>query len=258
MSFKERYPPPEKKLSSLCLLQAIQLTYILYTLLLSSYEFCLDQMYQWTCSVQQQLLKDQQELTKIPNHLCLHVSNELGHTREEQDWKELINDICSVSCWAYELGIKEISVFDTLGVLKSQSVDVHKRQSQQLNEWIKRHSQREKVTEPYIRFSILSKEDGKPHMASVVRRMTKQGVDSVSKVDMALVNHAMHENTVSDPDLMIVFGGFPHHYVALDGYSPWHLKNTEIINYSRCRQLTYHGLSQCLRRFSKLEQRFGH
>ncbi|CAO3703147.1 unnamed protein product [Rhizopus stolonifer] len=168
--------------------------------------------------------------------------------QDEQTWNEIMEDVSSVSCWAYELGIKEISVFDALGVMKSKYVELHKRQTKKLKEWIQ-------VDEPYVKFSILSKENGKLFMSSVVNRLVKEV--SIEKMDMACVDQYIHEDTISDPDLIIVFGGFPHSYVSLDGYSPWHLRHTEIINCNRHQRMNYHTLSQCLRRFSKLEQRFG-
>ena len=81
-------------------------------------------------------------------------------------------------------------------------------------------------------------------MGAVVQRMAKQ--INVNDVHIDLVDKHMHgkegkiskgeyvlkpciEDSFSGPDLMIVYNGLPHHYVSLDGYSPWHIKLTEFM-----------------------------
>ncbi|PHZ11506.1 Undecaprenyl diphosphate synthase [Rhizopus microsporus ATCC 52813] len=199
---------------------------------------------------------DRAQLTKIPKHLSIHISNELASTRSHKDWEEIINNVCSVSCWAWEFGIREISVYDASGMMKYISVDLYKQQSKTLNEWIKAYStKRTTKQENYIKLSFLSGESGKSHMGAVVQRMAKQ--INVNDVHIGLVDKHMHEDSFSDSDLMIVYNGLPHHYLSLDGYSPWHIKLTEFINFSHHHSLNYTLFSKALYRFSKVEQRFG-
>jgi undecaprenyl pyrophosphate synthase len=65
-------------------------------------------------------------------------------------------------------------------------------------------------------------------------------------------------DSISDPDLMILYDGLPHNYVSLGGYPPWHIRLTEIANCSNYHDLDYNLFSKCLYRFSKVQQRFGH
>ena len=58
---------------------------------------------------------DKAQLTKIPKHFSILISNELAHERSEQGWDTIVDEICRVSCWAYEFGIEELSVFDASG-----------------------------------------------------------------------------------------------------------------------------------------------
>ncbi|KAG1047024.1 hypothetical protein G6F43_010508 [Rhizopus delemar] len=216
-------------------LHTLHFIYILYSLVVRFFSYWDDQSIN---NIKERIEWDQSRLTKIPKHLSIHVSSEL--TRDGVDWQAMVNNLCLISCWAYGFG-----------VMKSMSVDVHKQHAKMLKEWISSCTEKTGVEPLDAKFSILSSENGKPNVASVLRRMIKQGVE---EIDVKLVNQYVHEDTISDPDLMIVFGGLPHNYVSIEGYSPWHMKSTEFINY---HQLNYVTFSKCLYRFSKLEQRFG-
>lgn len=37
------------------------------------------------------------------------------------------------------------------------------------------------------------------------------------------------EDSISDPDLMLVCDGLPHNYISLDGFPPWHIRLTEFL-----------------------------
>ncbi|GAA5807663.1 hypothetical protein MFLAVUS_001034 [Mucor flavus] len=195
---------------------------------------------------------DKTQLTKIPQHLSINVSRELLSTRSLKDWQETMYNISFMTCWAWEFGIKEVSVYDASGVLKSMSVDLYKQQSATLHEWIKTSTLEEKKR-PAVKFTILSSENGEQHIGKVTREMALVK----GTIDMKLVDEYIHVDTISDPDLMIVYDGLPHNYISLDGYPPWHIRLTEITNCSHYHQLNYHLFSECLYRFSKVEQRFG-
>ncbi|KAF1798498.1 Decaprenyl diphosphate synthase-like protein [Mucor lusitanicus] len=158
------------------------------------------------------------------------------------------------TCWAWDFGIKEVSVYDASGIMKSVSVDLYKQQSTILHDYMIKYNKGEKIR-PALKFSILSIENGKQHMGRVVQEMAKDYPDTI---DIPLVDQYMHMDSVSDPDLMILYDGLPHNYVSLDGYPPWHIRLTEIANCSSYHHLNYHVFSKCLYRFSKVEQRFGH
>lgn len=116
-------------------------------------------------------------------------------------------------------------------------------------------------------------------MGHVAQEIALQSYDK-SKIDIKLVDKYMHgklgenrnlhqhsiisytttlntENTISDPDLMIVYDGLPHNYISLDGYPPWFIRLTEIANCSNYHKMTYDLFSKCLYRYSRVEQRLG-
>ncbi|OAD75657.1 hypothetical protein PHYBLDRAFT_166886 [Phycomyces blakesleeanus NRRL 1555(-)] len=204
---------------------------------------------------------DKSRLTKIPKHLTIAISHELIHERSLEDWHAIVNDICLASCWAWEFGVKELSVYDKSGVLKSMAIDVYKQQVSTLHQWIKNSTNTEKSVHPTLQFSIISAEDGQPQMGRAVQKIAKYIKENnlgVSDIDINLVNQFVHDDSCSDPDLMLIYDGLPHNYISLDGYPPWHLRLTEITNGYTYHTLNYPFFSKCLYRFSKVEQRFGH
>ncbi|RUS33252.1 hypothetical protein BC938DRAFT_472378 [Jimgerdemannia flammicorona] len=65
------------------------------------------------------------------------------------------------------------------------------------------------------------------------------------------------EQDLTEPNLMIVIGGTPHKYVSLEGFPPWHVRLTEIVNMSGHDRIDYTLFLRSLYRYSKVEQRFG-
>lgn len=205
--------------------------------------------------IPQRIQYDKTQLTKIPGHLTINISRELLSSRTLGDWEEAMYNISIATCWAWEFGIKEVSVYDASGVMKSMEVELYKQQSNMVHNWINTTSLTEK-NRPAIKFSILSGENGQSHMGHVAQEIALQSNDK-SKIDIKLVDKYMHENTISDPDLMIVYDGLPHNYISLDGYPPWFIRLTEIANCSNYHKMTYDLFSKCLYRYSRVEQRLG-
>ncbi|KAL0086085.1 hypothetical protein J3Q64DRAFT_1885796 [Phycomyces blakesleeanus] len=141
------------------------------------------------------------------------------------------------------------------------AIDVYKQQVSTLHQWIKNSTNTEKSVHPTLQFSIISAEDGQPQMGRAVQKIAKYIKENnlgVSDIDINLVNQFVHDDSCSDPDLMLIYDGLPHNYISLDGYPPWHLRLTEITNGYTYHTLNYPFFSKCLYRFSKVEQRFGH
>ncbi|KAI7872074.1 Decaprenyl diphosphate synthase-like protein [Spinellus fusiger] len=212
-------------------------------------------------SVMHLIEKDKSQLTKIPHHFTITVSNEMAQERTQNDWNTIIDDICLVSCWAWEFGIKELSVYDSTGKLKSMAMEINKQQSTTLHNWIQQSTSSSKKSEKSsLQLSILSNDDGKPKMVQAVQAIARHsianGIDA-SEINVEMVNRFIHDNSNSDPDLMLVYDGLPHNYVSFEGYSPWHLRLTEIKNAYACRRLNYPLFSDSLYRYSCVKQRFG-
>lgn len=66
-------------------------------------------------NIHQRIQLDKVQLTKIPQHLTINVSRELLSSRSLEDWERTMYNISFATCWAWEFGIKEVSVFDASG-----------------------------------------------------------------------------------------------------------------------------------------------
>ncbi|RCI03139.1 hypothetical protein CU098_001066, partial [Rhizopus stolonifer] len=192
------------------ILYILHFLYLLYIGYISFSVYLYTTFYQSKADIQARMQFDKRQLTKIPNHLAIHISRELLSSRSLKDWDTMMLDICMATCWAWEFGIQEVSVYDASGVFKSMAVDLYKQQSTMLHEWMTNQMEKNR---PAIKFSVLSGENGKPHMGYVVQEMIKNNKQAI---DIELVDTYMHLNTISDPDLMISYDGLPHNYVSLD------------------------------------------
>jgi hypothetical protein len=66
-------------------------------------------------NIHQRIQYDISKLTKIPNHLSINISRELSSFRTIENWEEIMYSISFATCWAWEFGIKEVSVYDQSG-----------------------------------------------------------------------------------------------------------------------------------------------
>lgn len=105
-----------------------------------NYQISSSSLYSNHQTVRSQIRHDKAQLTKIPQHLSFLLSQELASERTAQEWEMLIHDICLATCWAWEFGIKEVSVFDASGELHAMSMDIYKQQYNTLLQWIKSSS----------------------------------------------------------------------------------------------------------------------
>ncbi|KAI8368116.1 Decaprenyl diphosphate synthase-like protein [Radiomyces spectabilis] len=228
----------------------IYLIYIVLTVPKSLFTQTLNHYHNNDVSTAARIARDKSHLTKLPSHLSIVVSQELMHERTSDDWDTIIDDLCLASCWAWQFGIQEMSVFDASGVLKSMTVEIQKRQSCALHNWMKSSNQ----PRPAITFSVLSGQDG---VASIAQKAQQLVDEPLNAIDINMIDRKLHDGTFSDPDLMIIYDGLPHHYICIDGFPPWHIRLTEIVNRSNHHRLDYNMFSSCLYQFSKVEQRFG-
>ncbi|KAI8376661.1 hypothetical protein EDC96DRAFT_281582 [Choanephora cucurbitarum] len=68
-----------------------------------------------TLDIHERIEFDKQQLTKLPRHLTISLSSDLFSTRTLEDWDSIMRDICLVTCWSWQMGIKEVSVYDMSG-----------------------------------------------------------------------------------------------------------------------------------------------
>lgn len=63
------------------------------------------------------IVRDKARLTKIPQHLAIIVANEqTWRGRSAHQWNSIIQDICSTCVWSSEVGIHNVSVFESSGM----------------------------------------------------------------------------------------------------------------------------------------------
>ncbi|KAL1931693.1 hypothetical protein VTP01DRAFT_9836 [Rhizomucor pusillus] len=212
------------------------------------------------------ILHDKARLVKIPKHLSFLISRELAIERSVEDWEMLVNDICLATCWAWEFGIHQVSVFDASGELQSMTMDICKQQYNTLFQWIKSSQSASSSDEisksmALLKFRIVTPKEGRPQIAKVTQDIAKHlqtTGGSSDDIDIGMVDKFVHKDSISDPDLMLVCDGLPHNYISLDGFPPWHIRLTEFLNESTSHRIDYALISRCLYRYSKVEQRFGH
>lgn len=106
--------------------------------------------------IHQRIQFDKSQLTKIPKHLTINVSRELSSTRSCKDWEKLMYDISLSTCWAWDFGIKEISVYDASGIIKSMSIDLYKQQSTMLHDYMIQCNKGDKIRPGNADFSCSS------------------------------------------------------------------------------------------------------
>jgi hypothetical protein len=96
----------------------IYITYIAYQSLYAYlYTLYISMRYSDRRHIQERIQHDKSHLTKIPKHLAINVSRELLSTRTCQEWENTMFNISMATCWAWEFGIEEVSVYDASGNL---------------------------------------------------------------------------------------------------------------------------------------------
>ncbi|KAL0139554.1 hypothetical protein V8B55DRAFT_1525060 [Mucor lusitanicus] len=181
-------------------LHFIYISFIAFKSLYSYLENLLRDTHQHPHDIHQRIQFDKTQLTKIPEHLTINVSRELASTRSCKEWEKLMYDISMSTCWAWDFGIKEVSVYDASGIMKSVSVDLYKQQSTILHDYMIKYNKGEKIR-PALKFSILSIENGKQHMGRVVQEMAKDYPDTI---DIPLVDQYMHSKQHARKMLLIM------------------------------------------------------
>lgn len=94
----------------------IYITYIAYhSFYAYLYTLYISMRYNDRRQIQERIQHDKSQLTKIPKHLAINVSRELLSVRTCQEWENTMFSISMATCWAWEFGIEEVSVYDASG-----------------------------------------------------------------------------------------------------------------------------------------------
>ncbi|KAK9900022.1 Undecaprenyl diphosphate synthase [Cystobasidium minutum MCA 4210] len=143
--------------------------------------------------------------------------------------------------WAVELGIEELLLYDENGIFKRHSSQLQSaiQSNYASTSSSSRSASPSSVSNPSdlttfvlrdhkLRIRLLSREDGKEHLATVTRGIAK-GVQSgfilKDEIDVDYVQEKLYSSLCPEPDLLIVLGGL---HLRLRGFPPWHTRLSEI------------------------------
>lgn len=138
-----RSPQPDPSnpvINALCYitLHVIQLLYLLAIALKTARTALVRR---WTASaplagkqLRERIAHDRSCLSKVPAHLALLISSDMTDT--DRSWNQIASEICEASCWAWEMGVERLSVYDCTGELQAKANEIVKRQSACLHRWM--------------------------------------------------------------------------------------------------------------------------
>jgi len=103
---------------------------------------------------------------------------------------------------------------------------------------------------------FISEEDGRESLVDLTKTlcdMAQRGKLSSDDVSVELIDAEVKENTMDEPDLLILFT----RKITLQGYPPWALRLTEIYNVQDNDGVGYQVFLRALHRYGRTEMRFG-
>ena len=191
----------------------------------------------------------QHQLTKIPQHIALvFMESELELTQ-----------VASLIIWCVASGCQYLSLYDALGSLKRQQVELIAKLSllsESLENDDKLHlswMNNEKtgngraVNNNSVQISLLSREDGQADIVRSAQALARANVP----VNEEAIEERLNRMKV-DPELLLRFGLARSN----QGYPPWQIRLSEIhdLDSHHCGPDQF---SQVLLKYSRCEQRFG-
>ncbi|PWW76550.1 Undecaprenyl diphosphate synthase [Tuber magnatum] len=210
-------------------------------------------------------VKELEERGKLPEHVSVILEYERGGL------DTLIDEVSEISCWCASAGIKTLSVYEQTGILKSYISTSHRSISQRLHSYFGRSRPRLRVHAPPLsslhepggegrevdlEVIFISEEDGRESLVDLTKTlcdMAQRGKIASEDVSVELIDAEVTENTISEPDLLILFSPS----VVLRGYPPWQIRLTEIFHVQDNSGVGYQVFLRALHRFAKTEMRFG-
>jgi len=194
-------------------------------------------------------------IKKIPIHVVLLFSGEDVFDHDS---------IARVTCWSIAANIRHITIFDMEGILKKRIPVLQAKILELVNRFFvdevpKKFSFQDdsamKAKSDFI-VEIISLENGRWHLID----LCKQFCYSVEKrmLKPCNINRELISQQVCvlpDPDLLLHFG--PLHCISLDGFSPWQISLTEILQLGPLKWVTCGSFVSALEVYSGTEQRYG-
>jgi dehydrodolichyl diphosphate syntase complex subunit NUS1 len=213
------------------------------------------------------------EVNKKLRHVSLVMAEDQVH----------ITEIARLVCWCIAVRVQHVSIYDAKGVLKRK----HSALEDAINQyrpvfftndaatnnitlqfhhglrassrWTVPAEKHTTDTDPQqFTITILSLEDCQQAVVDATRKLCEAVQEKKCTPDS--VNYeSLHYNlsgpasSFPDPDLMLKFD----QYQAMNGFLPWHIRLTEIVEVGRLRGITCHQFVRALHRYANTTQRFG-
>lgn len=172
---------------------------------------------------------------RTPSHIAMVFTNEMDYLN--------LDSIARLLCWCKQLGVEYITLYDELGKLKTRQADLLK-----CFEFRMRLLGCEKPISCIKGLNIISRPDGRPKFIDDIRELLKGDPESVN---MTKVQNSV--NWISDPELLINFGS----PLCLRGFPAWQLRLTEIFSIPTHRNIPQRIFINCLKKYSRTNQREG-
>lgn len=204
-------------------------------------------------------------LRRLPVHLGIVIVEENLH----------VIDIVRIVAWSMAAGISYITIYDHKGHCKKNKSTILRILEEQ-KEQLERNAQYRKcstmkecngVSNPLTKdgdckrekpkLRIIGPEDGRQHLVSVARQLSRKVTNCEIKNDdiiVPFVDAVIHgEEPDPDPDLVMKFGAVS----SLLGFIPWQIRLTEIVSLPTHHQIDFTSYFAALDRFGYTEQRCG-
>jgi len=208
---------------------------------------------------------------KLPNHIAFIVDT-------KPYYKRLLKDVSNLICFSFAFGIRYITIYDDHDYLKNNTellIDCLSKKSK--NFFIKEDFFQSVAVLPLCKISkdkvnekndiknyyvfILSPSDGKQRLVDLSKyaiEEVKEHRMEVEQIDLNLVSSILSitENKnikYSHPDYVVKYDSS----LVMRGYSPWHLRYSEIYHTHKLNEYNFTDFTQALKQFSDTSQRFG-
>ncbi|KAI9710672.1 MAG: hypothetical protein M1820_002505 [Bogoriella megaspora] len=226
---------------------------------------------------------DVSTLQRLPEHLAviLNLDDAAYYNTGLSPLESLVADVSEICTWTASAGIPTLTIYERSGILKQYLVDTHVKISTTLRSYYGMNhptislraphhqsispprsptstAQGQPSQEPQTRLEVtlLSSVDGRDTIVDLTKtfaEMAQGGKIGPQHVSPELIDQELSDLTISDPDLLILFG--PE--VKLDGFPPWQLRLTEIFHVPDHTGVAYHVFLRALYRYAKAQMRFG-
>lgn len=170
----------------------------------------------------------------------------------------LYKDLAKIILWCFQFRIPYVSFYDCSGALSKNQMlfeeEVRKNSKNLPIVWHKgKVAPKNGFSNFVLHVKVFSEEDGKQSVVNLCRKLAKNG--QTKDLTINDVDKYLHEDfEFPEPDLGLYCGQVTF---KLHNYPPWHIRLTEFLPIETVQNITFSVFQECLKRFSKCQQRVG-